>query len=144
MTARDLSLARSSRSAPAPARRRAGAAPGDAGLDRLVHLLDSQFRIPGVGVRFGLDSIIGLIPGAGDLIGAGLGLAVLAQARREGASAATLARMVGNLLADLAIGAIPLVGDVADVFFKAHKRNYRLLLQDRARRAGRAGPRGSA
>src|SRR5690606_21395618 len=61
-------------------------------LDRLVHLLDSQFRVPVLGVRFGLDPILGLLPGAGDLVATFMGLAVLTQARREGARAGTLAR----------------------------------------------------
>lgn len=111
----------------------ASSAQGDV-LERFVHLLDAQFRIPVLGVRFGIDPILGLIPGVGDLAGSLLGLAVLTQARREGASPATLARMVANLLIDLAFGAIPLVGDVADIYFKANRRNLRLLQEDRARR----------
>ena len=119
---------------PARARHGPASSTGADPLERFVHLLDSQFRIPVLGVRFGIDPILGLIPGVGDLVGSLLGLAVLTQARREGASAATLARMAGNLLIDLALGAVPLVGDVADAWYKANRRNLRLLQDDRARR----------
>lgn len=125
-----------SSSAPGAGRRgraRTVRATGD-GLEQFVELLDSRFRLPILGVRFGLDSIIGLIPGVGDVAGSLLGLVVLAQARREGAAAATLARMTVNLIVDAILGALPLVGDIADLYYKAHSRNLKLLRQDRARR----------
>jgi hypothetical protein len=104
-------------------------------LEQLVHLLDSQFRIPVLGVRFGLDPLFGLVPGVGDVIAMAMGLVVLTQARREGARAGTLARMAANLLIDLVLGSVPLVGDAFDVWFKANRRNLQLLQEDRARRA---------
>jgi hypothetical protein len=96
-------------------------------LETLVRLLDEAIRIPGTNWRFGLDSVFGLLPGAGDLAGAILAAYVLKESSRLGASRRTLARMVGNIALDFAVGAVPLLGDVFDVAFKANRRNLRLL-----------------
>lgn len=96
-------------------------------LRRLTRLLDSSIRIPGTGVRVGLDPILGLIPGAGDLIPAVVSLYVVDQARRLGVRRRTLGLMLGNIVIDLLIGAIPVLGDLFDFAFKANTRNLRLL-----------------
>lgn len=96
-------------------------------MERLARLMDAQFRIPGTDIRFGLDGLIGLIPGAGDLTTfavSGYMVLILAQ---NGASGALLARMVLNILIDAVIGAIPLIGDVFDIAFKANMRNMKLM-----------------
>lgn len=96
-------------------------------IDRLAKLLDTQFKLPGTNFRFGLDGIIGLIPGIGDTVSGGLGLYIIHRARQEGASAGLLAKMIWNLLVDTILGAIPLVGDLFDFAHKANAKNARLL-----------------
>ncbi len=101
--------------------------PGLNQVRKLAKLMDAQFSIPGTGYRFGLDGIIGLIPGAGDLATfavSGYMLLIMAQ---NGASGFVLARMALNILLDAAIGSIPLLGDVFDFAFKANTRNLRLM-----------------
>ena len=94
---------------------------------RLARLLDSQFRIPGTGIRFGVDSILGLIPGAGDTVTAAMAAYIIFEAWRMGVSKVTIGRMLGNLVIDWVIGSIPLIGDLFDVGFKANIRNVQLL-----------------
>ena len=96
-------------------------------LERLARLLDSQFAIPGTKLRFGLDALLGLVPGIGDSVGAVLSLYIVAQARAKGAPFSLLARMMWNILVDTLIGIIPLVGDLFDLTYKANNRNVRLL-----------------
>ncbi len=96
-------------------------------IDRLAKMLDTQFRLPGTSFRFGLDGIIGLIPGVGDTISGGLGLYIIHRARQEGASVGMMVRMGWNLLVDTIIGAIPLVGDLFDFAHKANAKNARML-----------------
>ena len=95
-------------------------------LDRLGDLLDSRFRLPG-GFRFGLDPLIGLVPVAGDGISAVIALYIVLEAWRLGASRGTLARMLLNVGLDLAVGAIPVLGDAADFVFRSNRRNLALL-----------------
>lgn len=97
------------------------------GLDRLAKLMDAQFTIPGTGIRFGLDALIGLIPGAGDLSTFAISGYMLIIMSKNGASGFVLARMVFNILLDAIVGAIPLLGDIFDVAFKANMRNMRLM-----------------
>jgi hypothetical protein len=96
-------------------------------LIALARLMDSAVLVPGVRTRVGLDALLGLVPVAGDVASALIGLYAVAQARELGASRWLQARMVGNLVVDAAIGLVPVAGDVADVFFRAHRRNLRLL-----------------
>ena len=96
-------------------------------LRQIAELYDAGIRIPGVGIRIGLDPIIGLIPGLGDLIGAGVSLWIVAEAIRLGASGFVLFRMVANIAIDTLGGAIPVAGDVFDAFWKANLKNVRLL-----------------
>jgi hypothetical protein len=96
----------------------------------LTRLLDTAFYVPVLRTRAGLDAVLGLIPGVGDLITAALGLYLVFEARELGASRWLRARMIGNLVVDFAVGAVPLVGDLFDVYFKAHLRNLRLLQKE--------------
>lgn len=93
----------------------------------LARLLDSAVRIPGTGIRFGLDSVIGLVPGVGDLTGAAMSGYIVLAAARLGVPTSVLAKMVLNLGVDMLVGTIPLLGDLFDVGFKANTRNAALL-----------------
>jgi hypothetical protein len=98
-------------------------------LDHLSHLLDDCFRIPGTGIRFGLDGIIGLVPAIGDIL-AGLASCILIFAAWvRGVPYITLTRMVVNLGLDVVIGAIPFLGDAFDIAWKANRRNYALIVR---------------
>lgn len=96
-------------------------------LQRLAWLLDSSIALPGSKFRVGLDPILGLVPGVGDAISAGLSAYILVEASRLGTDKATLARMAGNVLVDMLVGAVPVVGDALDFAVKANRRNLRLL-----------------
>lgn len=95
--------------------------------NRLAELLDSQFKIPNTNIRFGLDPIISLIPGAGDVIAGVISLYFLIQGAIHGGRAAVLGRMFINILLDVLIGSIPVLGDVFDIYWKANLRNARIL-----------------
>jgi len=95
------------------------------GLRRLVDLMDNRFEI--AGIRFGFDALIGLVPGFGDFFGMILGAAVVLEALRHRIPLWVVGRMVFNLWLDAVLGSVPLVGDAFDVFFKAHRRNLKLL-----------------
>jgi hypothetical protein len=96
-------------------------------LERLAHWLDSVFEIPGIRVRFGVDALLGLLPGVGDTASALASVYILQAASRIGVSRITLARMTLNIMVDLLVGAIPLVGDLFDVYWKANRMNVELL-----------------
>ena len=96
-------------------------------LERLAHWLDSVFEIPGIGVRFGLDAILGLLPGVGDTASALASVYILQAATKFGVPRITLARMTLNIGIDLLVGAIPIVGDLFDVYWKANQMNVELL-----------------
>ena len=96
-------------------------------LGQLAKLMDAQFRIPGTDIRFGLDGIIGLIPGAGDLSTFAVSGYMLWIMANNGASGFVLARMTLNILIDALFGSIPLLGDIFDIAFKANMRNIRLM-----------------
>jgi hypothetical protein len=97
-------------------------------LRQLADWLDTRFVVPGTGIRFGLDALIGLVPGIGDLITTALGGYILVRAHELGAPKWLLARMGLNLAIDSIIGAVPLFGDLFDIAFRSHKRNVTLLL----------------
>ncbi len=103
-------------------------------LDRLTSLLDSQYRIPWTPFRFGWDVIVGLVPVLGDIAMAAASLYLVTLARQLGASKAMTAVMVGNVLVDALIGAIPIIGTVPDIWFRANERNLRLLVDEIERR----------
>ena len=96
-------------------------------LEALARLMDGAFIIPGTNTRFGLDAVIGLIPGIGDAIAGLISSYLIWEARKLGVSRWTLARMAGNTLLDTTIGAIPLAGDIFDVMFRANMKNMALL-----------------
>jgi hypothetical protein len=93
----------------------------------LSYLLDEQFGIPGTRYRIGLDGLLGLLPGVGDIIGTLLSVYVLFEAILIGVPKVTLLRMVANIALDTVVGAIPVLGDVFDVAWKANKKNAALL-----------------
>ena len=96
-------------------------------LQWLEIVLDEAFVVPGTGIRFGLDGIIGLIPGLGDVLAGILSLVIPLVAWVRGVPYITLVRMLTNVSIGLLIGTIPILGDAFDIFWKANRRNYRLL-----------------
>jgi hypothetical protein len=96
-------------------------------LRTLARLLDSAFQIPGTRYRFGIDALIGLVPGIGDAISAVFSMFIVFQAARLGAPRATLTRMMGNVALDTIVGEIPLLGDLFDAGWKSNNRNLALL-----------------
>jgi hypothetical protein len=98
-------------------------------LRRLARLLDNAVQLPGTRFRFGLDPIIGLVPGIGDVIGAIFSTFIIFQAARMGASRPTLVRMLFNVGVDTLVGEIPLLGDLFDFGWKSNTRNIALLEQ---------------
>jgi hypothetical protein len=96
-------------------------------LETLSHYLDGLFRIPGTGWRFGLDSIIGLIPNAGDTLTAVVSFYILVAGVRYGVPKITLLRMALNIAIDYLVGNIPVIGDAFDFFWRSNKRNMDLL-----------------
>src|ERR1022692_2000220 len=99
----------------------------DSTLHGLEILLDEAFRIPGTQFRFGLDGIIGLVPGLGDVLAGLLSLVIPVAAWVRGVPYVTLARMAANLGIGVLVGTIPIFGDIFDIAWKANRRNYRLL-----------------
>jgi hypothetical protein len=97
-------------------------------LRQLAYLLDDRFRIPGTKYRIGLDGLIGLVPGLGDAATTLLSLYIVLEARRLGVPVTKLGRMGLNVGLDAVLGAVPLVGDLFDVAWKANRRNLALLL----------------
>ncbi len=104
--------------------------PHQATIDRLrslTHVLDNAIVIPGTEIRFGLDPILGLLPGGGDAISSVMSVYLVAECLRLGLPKATLGRMLSNLLLDTIVGAVPFAGDLFDVGWKANTRNLKLL-----------------
>jgi hypothetical protein len=93
----------------------------------IAKVLDSAVGIPGTPIRLGLDAILGLIPGAGDVVGAALSGYIVLTAVRRGVPRAVLWRMIGNVIVDTAIGAVPVIGDLFDVAYRSNDRNVQLL-----------------
>src|SRR5690606_31739275 len=101
--------------------------PSMATFEHVARLLDSRFEIPGTGIRFGLDPLLSLFPVAGDLITFVISGMLIYTMKRHGASREVVVKMLLNAALDTLIGAIPLVGTVLDVFYRANERNVRLL-----------------
>lgn len=97
-------------------------------LSTIARMMDTAIRIPGTGIRFGADSVMGLVPVIGDAGGALVGLYMINEARRLGVPSHKLMQMMGNLAADSVLGAVPLAGDLFDVFFKSNRRNLGIVL----------------
>jgi hypothetical protein len=96
-------------------------------LRTLSHLLDNAIAIPGTRFRVGLDPILGLVPGAGDFLGAALSVYIVIEAARFGLPQKTLTQMVTNLVLDSVGGSLPVLGDIFDATWKANSRNLALL-----------------
>jgi hypothetical protein len=96
-------------------------------LRRLAWLIDGAFRLPGSRFRFGLNSIIGLTPAAGDALLTAISLYIVYEARQLGVPKGKLARMLKNVAIEAAAGAVPVLGDLFDVAFKANLRNLAIL-----------------
>lgn len=99
------------------------------GLERLAWWLDSAFVVPGTRFRVGLDALIGLVPGIGDLIGTALSAYIVAVAARRGLPSSVLLRMAVNVGLETLVGVVPIVGDLFDAAWKANQRNVGLLRQ---------------
>ncbi len=99
-------------------------------LERLADTLDSSFRIPGTQIRFGWDSVLGLLPGVGDAAALAPALWLLVEGRRMGARRRTLVRMAVNTAVDAAVGTVPVIGDIFDIGFKSNRRNITLLKRE--------------
>lgn len=105
-------------------------------MRRWARLLDSQFRIPGTRLTFGLDPIFGLIPGVGDLVGPIFGLVVIAHAWKMGVPKIIMVRMLINAGLDALLGIVPLLGDTVDLFWKANLSSVQLLERHAYERRG--------
>lgn len=106
------------------------AQPEDVRLTRvrvLARLLDSAVAVPGTSFRFGLDPVIGLIPGLGDLAGAVLSGYIVLAGIRMGVSRAGVVRMIANVAIDTIVGSIPILGDLFDAGWKSNNRNVALI-----------------
>lgn len=102
-------------------------------LRKFAYLMDQAFPIPGTNIRVGLDAVLGLIPGIGDVMGAMLSTWVIAGALRHRVPARVILRMIGNVAIDLTFGAIPVAGDVFDFLYEENMKNMRLLEKHRDR-----------
>jgi hypothetical protein len=98
-------------------------------VEAMEKVLEGAFTVPGTTKSFGLDAIVGLVPVAGDVISAALGLYIVWEARNLGMSKFRLARMLANVGFDTAVGAIPVAGDVFDFLFRSNSRNLKMILQ---------------
>lgn len=96
-------------------------------LRRIARLMDSQVRVPGLGLRIGADAVLGLVPVFGDVITGAIGAYLIYEAQRLGIPRSAIARMIANIAFDTAIGAIPVAGDIWDFFFRANDRNMQIL-----------------
>jgi hypothetical protein len=96
-------------------------------LAKLADFLDTRYRIPGTRLRFGIDAILGLVPGVGDSLAALPALYLIWRARQLGVPKGLLLRMIANVGFDTVFGSVPVAGNVFDLFFKASRRNVALL-----------------
>ncbi|MFC5069681.1 DUF4112 domain-containing protein [Flaviflagellibacter deserti] len=96
-------------------------------LERLAWIMDGAIAIPGTRIRLGADAAIGLVPGVGDVLAQAIAAYMIYEAHRMGVPKHKLLRMGGNIVADMVFGAIPLFGDVFDVFWRANSRNLKIL-----------------
>jgi hypothetical protein len=108
-------------------------------IARVANAFDSKFEIPGIGLKLGYDSILGLIPGLGDTITSAAGGYIIYEAAKGGARKRILARMLFNTLLDGTVGAIPILGDIFDMAFRSNTRNAKLALAEMERTAEARG-----
>ena len=104
-------------------------APVRARVVAMERLLERSFTIPGVNMPVGLDVLIGLVPVLGEIVTTAMGAYIIWEARNLGLSKWKLARMGANVLFDTAIGAIPLIGDAADLVFRSNTKNLKIILK---------------
>jgi hypothetical protein len=121
---KELTRAESGREA---ARREHSHAEVERSLEQLSRYMDGLFRIPGTGWRFGLDALVGLVPGVGDLATTAVSLYILASGVRYRVPKVTLLRMAANVAVDYLLGSVPVVGDLFDAFWKSNQMNVELL-----------------
>ena len=98
-------------------------------LDLLSHLLDDFIHVPGTPIRFGLDGIVGFIPGIGDIVGGLASTIIIVAAWARGVPKVTVARMVANVAVETAVGTVPFLGNLFDIGWRANRRNYKLLAE---------------
>jgi hypothetical protein len=98
-------------------------------LEAIARVLDSKWRIPGTGIRFGADAALNLLPGLGLIASKSVSAYLILEAHRLGVPTGTLLRMIGNVGVDALISAVPVAGWIGDVFFRANLRNMALLRQ---------------
>ena len=108
-------------------------------LEQVTNWLDTAYRIPVIGYPIGWDTILGFIPGVGDLATGALALWIIREARELGVSKMTLARMLANTGLDTLVGTVPLFGDLFDATFKSNVRNLKLLKKELGNRRGSSG-----
>lgn len=96
-------------------------------LRQLSHVLDNAIPIPGTGYRIGLDPLLGLLPGAGDTVAGALSAYIVVEAARMGVPREILLRMASNIVLEVVLGSVPMLGDVFDATWKANARNIALL-----------------
>jgi hypothetical protein len=96
-------------------------------LRHIAKLMDSQVRVPIIGLRIGADAILGLVPGIGDILSGLIGAYLIYEAQRLGLPRSALLRMIANVAFDIAIGSIPVAGDIWDFFFRSNDRNMQIL-----------------
>jgi len=101
----------------------------DDNIDLFAHILDDWFRVPFTPVRIGLDGLIGLIPGLGDILAGIASFVIILAAWIRGVPYVTLVRMTVNVAIEVVIGSIPIFGDIFDIAWKANRRNYRLMVR---------------
>ncbi|WP_227132564.1 DUF4112 domain-containing protein [Halorubellus salinus] len=107
----------------------------EAAVDRMrlvAKVMDDAVRLPGTDFRVGADPVLGVLPGVGDVVAAGVSMYIVLESARLGVSYGTLVEMLANVTIDVAGGAIPYVGTVVDVVFKSNRRNLALALDDLA------------
>ena len=103
-------------------------------LRKFAFYMDEAFTIPGTRIRVGIDALLGLIPGVGDVIGGVLSTWIVVGALRHRVPVRVIARMILNILIDLLFGAVPVAGDVFDFLYEENMKNMRLLERYRDRR----------
>lgn len=96
-------------------------------MQTVANALDSAFVVPGTKQRIGIDAIVGLVPGVGDILTTLLSSYIIWEARNLGVPKFALSRMLANLDVHAAIGSLPLIGDVFDAFFRVNQRNMRIV-----------------
>jgi hypothetical protein len=96
-------------------------------IEVLTDWMDTKLRIPGTSIRFGLDAILSIIPGVGDMASTVINLGIFGMILRKGVPFATALKMMGNIIIDFLLSSIPLIGTIFDIGFKSNVKNLNLL-----------------